>query len=58
MKAWELKTGQRIRHSVEVVYLKTISHTMGNIIHVTARRPNGELINLQLLREWDVEVVQ
>ena len=58
MKGYELTTGQTIMHEGRPGYIKTLSFTMGNVIHLTLRREGGGLEKVQILTEQDVEVVR
>jgi hypothetical protein len=56
VKARHLRTGMWVKHGDEFKYLKTMSFTMGNIIHVTLRSEGGSVEQDQFTLEQDVEV--
>lgn len=58
MKARQLKTGMWVKHNGEFKYLKTLSFTMGNIIHVSLRSEGGKLESATFTIEQAVEVRQ
>jgi hypothetical protein len=58
VKARNLKTGMwLVLREHGKVYLKTMSFTMGNIIHATVRQEDGKLEPVQFTLEQDVEVL-